>query len=95
MVDISMVGGPGETYPYVRLTDPKQRGCGGGYPGADLELSQSRAAAVRKYLESVKTVGAIETRGYGSTRPAAPNDTEEGREKNRRVELIVIPAPSP
>jgi outer membrane protein OmpA-like peptidoglycan-associated protein len=41
------------------------------------KLSQSRAAAMRKYLESVK------------------NDTEEGREKNRRVELIVIPAPSP
>lgn len=158
MVDISTVGKPGETYPYVRLTDPKKRGCGGAYPGADLDavaaigaglrlslkssvlfefgksdlkseakaeldgvtkklaeypgariiveghtdsvgavdfnqkLSESRAAAVRKYLESVKTAGAMETRGYGATRPVAPNDTEEGREKNRRVELIVIPA---
>jgi outer membrane protein OmpA-like peptidoglycan-associated protein len=34
------------------------------------KLSESRAAAARKYLESVKTAGALETRGYGSTRPA-------------------------
>ena len=29
--------------------------------------------------------------GYGSTDPVASNDTKEGRAKNRRVELVVVP----
>ena len=32
----------------------------------------------------------IETVGYGSSRPIAPNDNEENRSKNRRVEIKVL-----
>jgi outer membrane protein OmpA-like peptidoglycan-associated protein len=61
--------------------------------GADtnMRLSQQRAEAVRDYLAS-RGVEAQQLRatGYGQTRPIAPNDTEDGREKNRRVEFNII-----
>lgn len=61
-----------------------------GDPTSNLPLSQARAAAVKKYLES-KGVAAsrLESKGYGSERPVDTNDTEEGRAKNRRVEFKV------
>jgi len=53
-------------------------------------LSQRRADSVKAYLES-KGIAAdrLTTRGYGLTQPTADNDTVEGRELNRRVELEV------
>jgi hypothetical protein len=42
----------GETYPYVRLTDPKQRGCGGNYPGADLDAVAAIGAGLRLSLRN-------------------------------------------
>lgn len=57
------------------------------------KLSEARAEAVKEFLvtdEKLVNVK-IETKGYGKTRPIAPNTTDEGREKNRRVEIIVLP----
>lgn len=58
------------------------------------ELSEKRAASVQAYLAS--SVGteqySMKTRGYGESRPVATNDTEEGREQNRRVEILILPA---
>lgn len=53
-------------------------------------LSLSRAQEVKTYLVS-KGVAAnrIVTKGYGSSAPVAPNDTQENKRKNRRVELKV------
>jgi OOP family OmpA-OmpF porin len=53
-------------------------------------LSERRAAAVRQYLVSTYGIAAarLESRGLGSTKPAAKNDTPEGRQQNRRVELV-------
>lgn len=55
----------------------------------NLDLSRRRADTVRRYI---LLFGVDETRlvseGYGFTRPVAPNDSEEGRAKNRRVELV-------
>ena len=53
------------------------------------ELSERRAAAVKAYLVS-RQVGAarLETAGLGETKPVAPNDTPEGKQQNRRVELV-------
>ncbi|RLB00672.1 MAG: hypothetical protein DRG55_06185, partial [Deltaproteobacteria bacterium] len=51
-------------------------------------LSERRARAVKDYLVS-KGISPerLKAVGYGETRPIAPNDTKEGRIKNRRVEL--------
>lgn len=54
----------------------------------NLNLSQRRAEAVRRYLID-KGISAkrLEAKGYGETRPVATNDTPDGRARNRRVEL--------
>jgi outer membrane protein OmpA-like peptidoglycan-associated protein len=54
------------------------------------KLSEARALAIASYLVS-KNIDAsrISSRGYGSSKPVAENDTEEGRQKNRRVEFVI------
>jgi outer membrane protein OmpA-like peptidoglycan-associated protein len=61
-----------------------------GEPSANPPLSEARANAVKKYLES-KGVNPnrLQAKGYGSDRPLDTNDTEEGRARNRRVEFKV------
>ena len=52
------------------------------------ELSERRAAAVRDYLISQNIDGArISASGRGESSPVASNETAEGRQKNRRVEI--------
>ena len=55
------------------------------------ELSAARAASVASFLEESDEVkGALlSATGFGSTRPLGPNDTPEGREANRRLEIAV------
>lgn len=57
-----------------------------GNAAKNLQLSKDRAKAVKTYLTN-KGVSAdrIKSEGYGSTRPIASNDTEDGRAQNRRV----------
>lgn len=53
-------------------------------------LSEQRAAAVLNYLVQEGFPAAnITGRGYASSRPVADNDSREGRQRNRRVELII------
>jgi outer membrane protein OmpA-like peptidoglycan-associated protein len=54
------------------------------------ELSRRRADGVRDYLaqEGVPASG-MTAKGFGKTQPVATNDTAEGRQRNRRVELVV------
>jgi outer membrane protein OmpA-like peptidoglycan-associated protein len=53
-------------------------------------LSEKRAEGARDYLVSQGvSANSIVSRGFGSTKPVASNDTAEGRQSNRRVELIV------
>jgi len=53
-------------------------------------LSEHRAESVRDYfVQQGISTGAIEARGFGKTEPIASNDTPEGRQQNRRVELIL------
>jgi outer membrane protein OmpA-like peptidoglycan-associated protein len=53
-------------------------------------LSEQRGAAVREYLiEQGLPAANISSRGFGKTMPVADNSTAEGRQKNRRVEIIV------
>jgi outer membrane protein OmpA-like peptidoglycan-associated protein len=54
------------------------------------QLSEQRAAGVRSYLTQQGVPEASTTaKGFGKNRPIASNDTSEGRQQNRRVELIV------
>lgn len=53
-------------------------------------LSENRAASVRSYLTKEGIPEASTTaQGFGETRPIASNDTADGRQQNRRVELVV------
>ena len=54
------------------------------------DLSEKRAEAVRDYLahENIP-MASMTAQGFGKTQPVAPNDTAEGRQQNRRVELVV------
>lgn len=57
----------------------------------NLKLSQQRAGRVKKYLTDHGIDPArIKTKGYGESQPVATNDTEEGRQKNRRTEVRII-----
>ncbi len=58
-------------------------------------LSLNRAEAVKKYLLLKVKPAETRTFGLGSASPAASNTTEQGREKNRRVEIIIVPQNSP
>ncbi len=54
-------------------------------------LSQQRAEAVSEYLqENDVEFYRIKALGYGERRPIASNDTEQGREKNRRVAILFL-----
>jgi len=54
------------------------------------QLSERRADSVRDFLaEQGVPASAITARGFGKTQPVASNDTAEGRQRNRRVELVV------
>jgi OOP family OmpA-OmpF porin len=58
---------------------------------ANLTLSRSRANSVKVYLVK-RGVSAkrLIVRGYGETKPIAPNTNEAGRRKNRRIEFTVL-----
>jgi outer membrane protein OmpA-like peptidoglycan-associated protein len=69
-----------------------------GTPAYNQKLSEQRATAVKNWLAehaSLKKVG-FQTKGFGASNPAAPNvkpdgsDDPEGRQKNRRVEIVFL-----
>lgn len=62
-----------------------------GNPQQNLRLSQQRAEAVKNYLMS-KNIAAsrLSLEGKGAQQPVADNATVEGRQKNRRIEFIVL-----
>ncbi len=61
-----------------------------GSDATNLRLSQERADAVRMALISEGIApGRIAATGLGSSRPVAPNSTVEGRQQNRRVEIVI------
>ena len=52
-------------------------------------LSENRANSVKNFLTSQGLTAEITINGYGESRPIATNDTPEGKQKNRRVEIII------
>jgi outer membrane protein OmpA-like peptidoglycan-associated protein len=77
-------------YPFLRIeieahTDDQ------GSDAYNLKLSEDRAKAVVDALVKEKIeVERLAWKGYGETKPLAPNTNEEGRAKNRRVEFRVV-----
>lgn len=56
------------------------------------KLSEERAESVQRYLISRNVAaGRIQAVGYGERYPAASNETDAGRQTNRRVELELVP----
>jgi OOP family OmpA-OmpF porin len=56
----------------------------------NLDLSARRAATVLKYLQDGGVTNAMTSRGYGERQPLASNNTDDGRQQNRRVVLRVL-----
>ena len=57
------------------------------------ELSSARALSVLHYLIEKQNITSqrLAATGYGEYRSVASNDTKEGRQKNRRVEIVILP----
>ena len=63
-----------------------------GKPQDNLILSNGRAQSVINYLLASRQIAKerLQFKGFGETKPIAPNDTEPGRALNRRTEMSVI-----
>ena len=54
------------------------------------QLSEQRGESVRGYLtDQGMAAGSVTSKGFGKAEPVASNDTAEGRQQNRRVELVI------
>jgi outer membrane protein OmpA-like peptidoglycan-associated protein len=64
-----------------------------GNPTANMALSEARAFAVQQWLQKQFPVnfpaGRVRVFSHGQTNPVAPNNTPQGRARNRRVEVVV------
>lgn len=76
---------------YVRIDGHTAESAAGDKSVDDRMLSTDRANAVLKYFEQgyITEPGKLLAMGYGRYRPVAPNDSEENRAKNRRVEILI------
>jgi outer membrane protein OmpA-like peptidoglycan-associated protein len=64
-----------------------------GGPAYNQGLSERRAAAVmNRLIELGISKDRLTAQGFGMTRPVARNNSEAGRQKNRRVQFMIVPA---
>jgi outer membrane protein OmpA-like peptidoglycan-associated protein len=76
-------------YPDLKLTIEGNTDSVGG-DAMNQTLSENRASSVMDYLAKQNIPAtSMTSKGFGKTQPVASNDTAEGRQQNRRVELIV------
>lgn len=89
---LATVGKAIQMFPKSALTIEGHTDSHGG-DGANLALSQKRADAVKQYLVSNLHIdpSRVNAVGYGETRPVANNETEEGRARNRRIDVVIRP----
>jgi chemotaxis protein MotB len=66
------------------------------YP-SNWELSAARASAVARYFETKHFINPkrLESLGFSMYHPMAPNDSDENKQRNRRVEIVLKPAAEP
>jgi outer membrane protein OmpA-like peptidoglycan-associated protein len=86
---LSKISGIVLAYPDLRLAIEGNTDSVGG-DAMNQTLSEQRAKAVLDYLalQNIPTAS-MTSQGFGKTQPVASNDTAEGRQQNRRVEMIV------
>lgn len=86
---LARIAGMLEAHPELALVIEGHTDDVGG-AAANQRLSEQRAAAVKAYLVATHGIdaGRLTSEGLGASRPAASNDTPDGRQKNRRVELV-------
>lgn len=63
-----------------------------GSTAVNMELSLKRAQTVTSFLKKIGKIDSkdITVKGYGETRPVASNKTKDGRERNRRIEVLIV-----
>lgn len=78
-------------------TDDRPIEHGGRYPHDNWELSAARSISVVKYLKIDREIYSrldqsvfISANGYADLKPVADNNTEDGRAKNRRIEILIF-----
>lgn len=78
-------------HPSIKKIEIEGHASAEGSDAKNQKLSENRAKSVMKFLSGEGGVdkGILSAKGYGETRPIADNETEEGREKNRRVEFTI------
>jgi outer membrane protein OmpA-like peptidoglycan-associated protein len=86
---LAKVAGIVSAYPGLRL-DVEGHTDNVGGDEYNQNLSEQRGTAVRDYLTQQGMSGnSVTTKGFGETSPMASNDTAQGRQQNRRVELVI------
>ncbi len=77
--------------PHIKKISIEGHASAEGDPKHNMKLSDERAKSVMKYLVD-KGIDAktLTAKGFGITKPIADNKTEEGKEKNRRVEFVIV-----
>ncbi|MBU1169844.1 MAG: OmpA family protein [Proteobacteria bacterium] len=65
-----------------------------GSDAVNQKLSEERAEAVKQYILANAAIpeSRITAIGYGETKPVASNETEAGQTKNRRIDVVIVPA---
>jgi outer membrane protein OmpA-like peptidoglycan-associated protein len=78
-------------HPEIQLLEVQGHTDNTGSPAINNPLSQARADAVRNYLISRGVdPSRLVAKGYGDSKPVAPNTTEQGRYQNRRIDLVRV-----
>lgn len=77
--------------PQIKKIEVQGHASSEGDPGRNQTLSDLRAKAVMAALVGRGVDAKLLTaKGFGSTKPVADNNSEDGREKNRRVEFVIL-----
>jgi outer membrane protein OmpA-like peptidoglycan-associated protein len=89
---LAEIGDMLKTHPTLKLTIEGHTD-NVGSAASNQALSEKRAAAVKQLMVSTYGIDAarLKSVGYGSTKPVSPNTSAEGRQNNRRVELVKQP----
>ena len=77
--------------PHIKKISVEGHASSEGDDDYNMRLSKNRAKAVMDHLVKKEKIpkGMLTSQGFGETRPIASNDSESGREQNRRVEFII------